>query len=229
MRYGKEWYYIWEQASDWSFTVLSCLSTALMLRIQPSRRRLMTMLHRHIFNLRMHKLVACSLISFVMSRHPPWLIRSSKQPQPRWLTWSKRQAQTFHAARKLHFPMEKNLLSLSVGWIISRYDSKDKCLKAFWGNVMICEVLWAMCFTHMPLFIAQLLSSKNEGSKTLSVPGLCCGDVISNKTSSSRALAQYGASSCGVKGFPISGMCPYSSGTVVWWVIFTYVEPFRLD
>ena len=64
--------------------------------------------------------------------------------------------------------------------------------------------------------------SKNGTSNVvLSVPNLCCRDpTVSSNDTSHRSLSGMSllasASSCGQQGFPVSGMCSYSSGTVVW-------------
>ena len=50
----------------------------------------------------------------------------------------------------------------------------------------------------------------------LNVPDLCCQAGPAAQYSVRALQAQAGASSCGQQGFPISAMCPYTSGTVVW-------------
>jgi len=64
-------------------------------------------------------------------------------------------------------------------------------------------------------------SKYGTSNVVLSVPDLCCRDptVDSNDTSHSLMSGMSllaSASSCGQKDWPVSGMCPYSSGTVVW-------------
>ena len=64
-------------------------------------------------------------------------------------------------------------------------------------------------------------SQNGTSNVVLSVPDLCCRDpTVDSNDTSHRSLSGMSllasASSCGQQGFPVSGMCPYSSGTVVW-------------